>query len=53
MKKIVLILILFGTLFVVAACTSEEVVQKEIALPKDVPEFVTKVDFDKIDWEKE
>ncbi|AIF42889.1 hypothetical protein [Virgibacillus sp. SK37] len=53
MKKIVLILILFGIPFVVAACTSDEAVQKEITLPKDVPEFVTKAGFDNIDWEKE
>ncbi|WP_060678718.1 hypothetical protein [Virgibacillus halodenitrificans] len=53
MKKIVLILILFSMLFVVAACTSDEAVQKEITLPKDAPEFVTRADFDKIDWEKE
>ncbi len=39
-------------LFIMAACTSDETVKKEITFPKDIPEYVTKTDFETIDWEK-
>ena len=52
MKRIPLIFILFGMLFVMAACTSNETVKTEIVLPEGVPEFVQKGDFEQIDWDK-
>ncbi|MBM7583594.1 hypothetical protein JOC86_000131 [Bacillus pakistanensis] len=52
MKRIPLIFILFSMLFVMAACTSDETVKKEIVLPEDIPDFVQVSDFKTIDWEK-
>jgi hypothetical protein len=52
MKRITLIFILFSMLFVIAACTSDETVKREIVLTEDIPEFVQKSDFETIDWEK-
>src|SRR5690625_4355233 len=52
MKRVQLILILFSMLFVMVACTSGKASQKEIALPENIPEFVTKDHFETINWER-
>ncbi|WP_245542499.1 hypothetical protein [Siminovitchia fordii] len=39
-------------LFVMAACTSDETINKEISLPEDISDFVQVSDFETIDWEK-
>lgn len=50
MKNICLLLIFF--IFIIAGCTSDEVIQNKVVLPEDIPSFVKEHDFETIDWEK-
>lgn len=52
MKRISAFFVLLIILIVSVACISNEVAKNEIVLPDDIPNFVEKGDFDKIDWGK-
>lgn len=52
MKKVPFIFPLFMMLFLAAACTSNEIVSKEIRLPDGFPEFVQVNHFETIEWGK-
>jgi hypothetical protein len=45
-------LIFFSMLFMMLGCSKNETVESELALPEDIPIFVVKSDFEKVDWDK-
>src|SRR5690625_83949 len=52
MKRVQRVLVLFSMLVIMVSCTSGKASQKEIALPENIPEFVTEDDFEAINWER-
>ncbi|MDP5277219.1 hypothetical protein [Chengkuizengella axinellae] len=44
--------ILLSMLLFVVGCTSDKIINEEVILPEDIPDFVQENDFEIIDWEK-
>ena len=44
--------IFFSVFFLLVGCSTKETVDSKLALPEDLPDFVQKSDFEKVDWNR-
>jgi hypothetical protein len=44
--------IFLSMLFLLVGCSTNETVESKLALPEDIPDFVQKSDFEKVDWNR-
>ena len=44
--------IFLSMFFLLVGCSTNETVESKLALPEDIPDFVQKGDFEKVDWDR-
>lgn len=47
-----MVFVFLSVLFLVGGCSTNETVESKLTLPEDIPDFVQKSDFEKVDWDR-
>ncbi|MFB7642069.1 DUF4871 domain-containing protein [Peribacillus butanolivorans] len=52
MKITSMAFIFLSMLFLIAGCSTNEIIASRLNMPKDIPDFVKESDFEKVDWDR-